>query len=241
MAFPCDSETALTDCLPSPCSRLSRAPTTTETPPLIQDITGLGGSPGFATPGAWIEVLMFKGESRDAVGGRLYPWLPWSLPESGYGRDVSIMGTPSRYWSTTRLAQHSQPAGWVSGPYRGFKRRLQGSGHPPRVLHHGISGSPSTTPRRRSGHFRPLGYCRPPIQSLATFAAPFYIRPDPDEDDYVFIGLSFALHDAHQSPPGTWTIMGQCSTGSPPGIETFTTLSSGYWMLNGFGTNPGES
>ena len=28
-----------------------------------------------------------------------------------------------------------------------------------------------------------LGSCRPPRQPEATFAVPFYIRPDPDEDD----------------------------------------------------------
>src|ERR1700741_1476609 len=95
MVFPCGLEVALTDCLLSPCARLSRARTTPEAPPLIQDITRLGGLPGFAMPGAWIEVHMFEGEPRDAVGGRLYPWLPRSLPESGSGKDIPMTGIPS--------------------------------------------------------------------------------------------------------------------------------------------------
>src|SRR5262249_1707584 len=82
MASPCGLEVALTDSLLSPCTRFSRARTTPEAPPLIQDDTGLGGLPGFAVPGAWIEVHMSEGGPRDAVGGRLYPWLHRTLPDS---------------------------------------------------------------------------------------------------------------------------------------------------------------
>ena len=53
------------------------------------------------------------------------------------------------------------------------------------MIHHGTCGSPSRTFSRRHGHFRPLGSCRPPLQPEVTFAAPFYIRPDSDEDDVV--------------------------------------------------------
>lgn len=142
MASPRGSEVVLTDCLLSPCTRLSRARTTPEAPPLIQDITGLGGLPGFATPGAWIEVHMFREGSRGAVGGRMYPWLPWSPPESGGGGDVPMTGPPSRSYQTTKLAQRAQPGGWGQHQYRGFELRLHVPGHLPRWLHHGTFGSP---------------------------------------------------------------------------------------------------
>ena len=43
------------------------------------------------------------------------------------------------------------------------------------------------------GQFRPLGCCRPPEQSPATFAVPFCTRPDPGEDDFVWLGHRFLL------------------------------------------------
>ena len=42
--------------------------------------------------------------------------------------------------------------------------------------------------------FRPLGYCRPPLQPEATFAAPFCIRSEPDEDDIVRSSVPPELH-----------------------------------------------
>jgi hypothetical protein len=163
MAFPRGLEVALTDCLLSPCTRFSRARTTPKAPPLIQDITGLGGLPGFAMPGAWTEVHMFRKGSRGAVGGQIYPWLYWTPPESGDGGIVPMTGTPSRLIKTTGLTQQTQPEGRGHTQYRGVELCLHVSRHMPRFLHHSTFGSP---PRANPcGQFRPFGFCRPPLQS----------------------------------------------------------------------------
>ena len=72
---------------------------------------------------------------------------------------------------------------------------VAGASHHPLPLHHGYFGSPSRTVSRRHGQFRLLGFCRPPAQSPATFAAPFCTRPDPGEDD-VLLGHR-NLHSFH--------------------------------------------
>ena len=71
-AFPSDGTVALISCLPSPCTRLSRALTTTETPPLSRDVTGLGGVPIHI--GARLEVPVFTSRTLGVAGGQLYPW-----------------------------------------------------------------------------------------------------------------------------------------------------------------------
>jgi hypothetical protein len=47
------------------------------------------------------------------------------------------------------------------------------------LIHRDTFGCASTF----SAQLRPLGFCRPLLQSATTFAAPFFIRPDPEEDD----------------------------------------------------------
>jgi hypothetical protein len=51
---------------------------------------------------------------------------------------------------------------------------------------------------RLRGLFRPFGFCRPPIQSSATFTAPFSTRPEPDEDDSFRSSVLLSLHGAPQ-------------------------------------------
>src|SRR5262245_18574563 len=104
MTFPCGLEVALTDCLLSPCARLSRARTTPEAPPPVRDVTGLGGLPRFAGRGARIGVPMFKGVTLGVVGVRLYPWLHRSsLPSGSESRHAHIEHIQSIQPRSTRF------------------------------------------------------------------------------------------------------------------------------------------
>src|SRR5260370_25127174 len=99
MALSCGLTVARTYCLPSPCARLSRARTTTETPPLIRDVASLGSLPA-SRAGARIEVPVFRGVTLDALGGRLCPWQRG--PHTRFGRR----------WRRSHFG-HTQPLGNV--------------------------------------------------------------------------------------------------------------------------------
>src|SRR5262249_6899146 len=92
---------------------------------------------GLRGPGARLEVPVFPGGTRGAVGGRLYPWQRGPPSHSGRGGSVPMPGTPSRREKATRLRLHTCEAR-VLAPYRGFHRRLQRCGltlaPPPDVL-----------------------------------------------------------------------------------------------------------
>ena len=51
---------------------------------------------------------------------------------------------------------------------------------------------------RQCGRFRPFGFCRPPVQSPATFTAPFFSRPDSAEDDFFRSSVLLSLHGTPQ-------------------------------------------
>ena len=140
---------------------------------------------GLRGPGARIGVLVFKGVN---------PWCGrWSaVPLAALDRrpirdsngDAPMTGAPSRRLRTDRaLAACSST--WTScvSIQRVPAPTSSCADLHPRVIHHGTCGNSPRTPQRRRGQFRPLGFCRPPFQSSATFAAPFCIRSDPDEDD----------------------------------------------------------
>ena len=92
---------------------------------------------GLRVFGARIEVPMFEGRTRGAVGGRLYPWQHGPHADSGYGGGVPIPGTPSHADTATERWLHSRVPR-VATPYRGFHHRLQ-----PRVPPHRFTLAPS--------------------------------------------------------------------------------------------------
>lgn len=148
---------------------------------------------GLRVPGARIGVPMFTGETRGAVGGRLYPWQRGPHAESGRGGGVPISGTPSHTETETGLWLHPSQLR-VFAPYRGFHCRLQLRVAPPR-----FTLAPSVArlgAEALRGQFRPLGCCRPPVQSPAAFAVPFCTRPDPGEDDVFRSSVPPAPHGA---------------------------------------------
>jgi hypothetical protein len=145
---------------------------------------------GLRVPGARIEVPVFVGGTLGAVGGWLYPWQRGPPTQSGRGGGVPISGIPSLAEIATGRWLHLSRLR-VLAPYRGFHRHLQLRVAPPRFTVAPLvarlgAGAPC-------GQFRPLGCCRPPEQSPATFAVPFCTRPDPGEDDFVWLGHRFLL------------------------------------------------
>lgn len=148
--------------------------------------------------GARFEVPVFKGGTRGAVGGWLYPCQRGPPSSSGPEDSASIPGAPSSHVNTARLRlQARRRRGHCS--FRGFHHQLHRGGHSPAVIHHGICGSPPRANPR--GHFRPLGCCRPFVQSRTTFAAPFCTRPDPGEDDVFRSSVPPSLHG---TPTSQW-------------------------------------
>jgi hypothetical protein len=141
--------------------------------------------------GARIEVPMFEEETRGAVGERLYPWQHGPRAESGHGGGMPKMGIPSHAEIATERWLHARANARGFAPYRGLQHRLQ-----PRITSHRFTLAPSVARLGAAllhGQFRPLGCCRPPIQSSATFAVPFCTRPDPGEDDAFSFGHRFLL------------------------------------------------
>src|ERR1700722_860327 len=120
MASPCGFASVLVDCPPSPCARLSRAPTTTGTRPPVRDTAGLGGVPGFANPGARIGVRVFI---------RSNPWcvrwlaLPLAALAARHLRDQRARAHDGR---TQPATLYRPRPGYVHAfrrdthPYRGF-------------------------------------------------------------------------------------------------------------------------
>ncbi len=146
-------------------------------------LAGLRGS------GARIGVPMFKGGTRGAVGGRLYPWQHGPHAESGRGGGVPMSGTPSHAEIATERWLHTRRTR-VFAPYRGFHHRLQLRVAPPR-----FTVAPSVARLGRDAPPRAVQTARllqaaDPVS--ATFAVPFCARPDPGEDD-IFSGHRFLL------------------------------------------------
>ena len=139
IACPSDNAAVLIDCLPSPCTRLSRAPTTTKAPSLGRVIAGLGGLPDYS--GARLEVPAFKKKALNALGGRLYPWQ--YRPCLLRGWDTTHRTEPAHETVIQAIPFSLQDPVRAPGsfPYRGFRHRLQRACQLTRVLHHGICGS----------------------------------------------------------------------------------------------------
>jgi hypothetical protein len=76
-------------------------------------------------------------------------------------------------------------------------------------VHHGIFGSLALVAIDLPRHFGPLGYCRSPAQSPAMFAVPFFVRPDPDQDDYV-LGHRFSFRFSRHTPAGDLVALPVC-------------------------------
>src|SRR5271156_2306050 len=102
MAFLSGADVVRIYCLPSPCARLSRAPTTTKAPPPARDVAGLGSLPAFAGPALVSGFSCSKEKTRGAVGGRLCPWSGRSPSDWELGRRHAHVGR-------TQSAVENQP------------------------------------------------------------------------------------------------------------------------------------
>ena len=152
----------------------------------------------FRIPGARIEVPVFTGGTLGSVGGRLYPWQRGLLADSGQGGSVAMSATPSEQIATHQALAAISSRRRGGDPYRELQHRLHRSRQSPGSVHHGTFGSPPRT----EASLRALKAARllqAAVPISATFAAPFCIRPDPDEDD-VLLGHRFLLapHGAHE-------------------------------------------
>jgi len=139
-------------------------------------------------PGARIEVPVFAGGTRGAVGGWLYPWQRRPPTQSGRGGGVPISGTPSHAEiATGRRLRLSLLR--VLAPYRGFHRHLQLRVTPPRfTLAPLVARLGAEAPLRAVQTARLLQAAG---AIPATFAVPFCTRPDPGEDDVCLLGHRF--------------------------------------------------
>jgi hypothetical protein len=135
---------------------------------------------GLRVPGARIEVPVFAGGTRGAVGGWLYPWQRGPPTQSGHGGGVPIAGTPSLAEIATGRWLHPSLAR-VFAPYRGFHRHLQLRVAPPRfTLAPVVARLEAEAPLRAVQTVRLLQAAG---ALPATFTVPFCTRPDPGEDD----------------------------------------------------------
>jgi hypothetical protein len=73
---------------------------------------------------------------------------------------------------------------------------------------------------RLCGQFRPFGFCRPPVQSPATFTAPFFRRPEPAEDDFFRSSVLLSLHGA---PQRQFLLRPDAPTNKAPRVPTYDT------------------
>jgi hypothetical protein len=80
---------------------------------------------GLRGPGARVEVPVFQGGTRGALGGRLCPWLRGSSFAPELEDDVPTTDTPSRLMTGNRALATCSPLQTSSYPYRGFQHRLQ--------------------------------------------------------------------------------------------------------------------
>lgn len=183
MAFSRGLEVALTDCPPSPCTRLSRALTTTEAPPPIRDVTGLGGLPRFATRGARIGVPMFKGTTLGAVGGWLYPWPYRRVPDSGLENTRTHIGCTQSIRVDDRARTASPPFGSMASVQRlPAPTSARVDTHPCNFTIAPVVARLGQTPLRT---FQTVRLLQAAVPISATFTVPFCTRPDPGEDDEV--------------------------------------------------------
>ena len=105
---------------------------------------------------------MFKAETLGAVGGRLRPWQNGPRARSGRGGGVPMTGTPSHAEVATERCLHFSHCEFMLHTEVSiivFNLRVNPAGFTlsPSVARLG-AGAPCV-------HFRPLGYCRPPVQS----------------------------------------------------------------------------
>jgi len=130
-------------CLPSPCARLSRARTTTETLPLDRVVAGLGSLPDIVS-GARFEVPVFKGVTLDVLGVRLYPWLRRPPPSLGLGDGVPMTDTPSEQNTSSPSSGSVSRSSRVQCSIQRLPAPTSTCvGNHPTRFHHDISGSPS--------------------------------------------------------------------------------------------------
>ena len=114
-------------CPASPCTRLSRAPTTTEAPPSRSSLTGLRSLPDSAS-GEQTRVPMFRSSSFEPLGATLYPWLLRVAGNEGSPSTECVCPhPPARNIKPCRFRQHLLPDSHpirerCSAKYRGFCR-----------------------------------------------------------------------------------------------------------------------
>ena len=133
---------------------------------------------------------MFKAETLDAVGGRLYPWQNGPRAKSGRGGGVPMAGTPSHALVATERClrfSHGELRLHTEDSITVFNLRVDPAC---------FTLAPSVTRLGAEAPLRTFQTARL-LQATGsvpvTFAVPFCTRPDPGEDDYVLvIGLSFA-------------------------------------------------
>ena len=123
MAFSRGLVAVRTCCHPSPCARLSRAPTTTVTPSPVRNVARLGSLPD-SRAGVRIEVPTFKGGTLGALGGRLYRWRRGRADQYGSNqRAYLVEAHPVVPVQTTGLGPQPRLQR-VGLSYSGLQRRL---------------------------------------------------------------------------------------------------------------------
>ena len=133
---------------------------------------------------------MFKAETLDAVGGRLYPWQNGPHAKSGRGGGVPMAGTPSHAVVATERClrfSHCECTLRTEDSITVFNLRVNPACFTLAPL---VTRLGADAPLRA---FQTARLLQATGSVPVTFAVPFCTRPDSGEDDYVLvIGLSFA-------------------------------------------------
>ena len=136
-------------------------------------------------------------DRRSIRGSRVQSKNPWcfrwlapslagagQLPRRFRGNELRIHSgyTQSLNGGATEIGLHPRPR--PSGFFHtGFPTPTSSCASRSALIHRGTPfGSASRTVIAHA-QLRPLGFCRPSLQSATMFAAPFSVRPDSDEDD----------------------------------------------------------
>jgi hypothetical protein len=154
--------------------------------------------------GARVEVLVFRRWTLGALGGRLYPWQRGQHVNSGYDGCVLSSGAhPARHLTFARAL-----VACPSPTSRRFLLHTEDSNADftlhdacaPCVVRHGTCGSLPINARASSQAVQTARLLQVAVPISATFAVPFFIRPEPDEDDFVLGHRSTSsFHDALRS------------------------------------------
>ncbi len=196
-----------THCPPSPCARLSRAPTTTRTPPPSPGRRWAWQLAGLRVPGARVEVLVFR---------RGNPWCGRWTTVPLATRTARRIGTRRRraHSGRTQSAVVTNQALAACSPTRaslGSIQRVQSSSSAARALaralfHRGTCGNPPQEQLRLCGQFGSLGCCRPPFQPRRRSRSPSAPGPTRARMTSFFLGhrsssSAFTTHSTvHHSP-----------------------------------------